>query len=140
MEGGSNRLDPMRINAEWRDRFPKTDTTGGYIGDTYPLCNDLPSKSFLKKGAKYRLLGSSSLPELTNDPTEFSTESETVRIVLGEASTLRSLLCDENQAGECDFKNFVTLQVNHNCIGIECEVDTVRVVEVDTNVFYEFVP
>ncbi len=140
MEGSKNRLDPMKIVADWRDRFPKTDTTNGYIGDNYPLCNDLPSKSFLKKGANYRLLGGSSLPELMDDPADFSTEAETVRVTLGETSTLRSLLCNENQAGNCDFQNFVTLQTNHICTGIECDVDTVRVVEVDTNIFYEFVP
>lgn len=33
-----NRHDPMKIQAGWRDKFPKTDMTGGYIGDGYPLC------------------------------------------------------------------------------------------------------
>jgi uncharacterized protein (DUF1800 family) len=33
-----NRQDPMKIQAAWRDKFPKTDMTGGYIGDRYPLC------------------------------------------------------------------------------------------------------
>jgi len=140
MEGRSNRLDPMRINAEWRDRFPKTDTTGGYIGDKYLLCNDLPPKAFLKTGAQYRLLGSSSLPELMSDPTDFSTESEVVRVVLDNSSTLRSQLCNENLAGNCDFKNTVVLQSNAVCAGIECYVDTVRVVQVESDVFYEFVP
>jgi hypothetical protein len=29
----------------------------GYIGDTYPLCKDLPPKAFLSKGAVYRFIG-----------------------------------------------------------------------------------
>lgn len=33
-----NRQDPMKIQAAWRDKFPKTDMMGGYIGDRYPLC------------------------------------------------------------------------------------------------------
>ena len=33
-----NRHDPMKIQSGWRDKFPKTDMTGGYIGDGYPLC------------------------------------------------------------------------------------------------------
>ena len=28
-----NRHDPMRIQALWRDKFPKSDLLGGYIGD-----------------------------------------------------------------------------------------------------------
>ncbi len=35
---GGNRHDPMRIIPSWRDKFPKTDMEGGYIGDGYPLC------------------------------------------------------------------------------------------------------
>ena len=30
-----NRHDPMKIQPGWRDKFPKTDMTGGYIGDGY---------------------------------------------------------------------------------------------------------
>ncbi len=137
---GDNRVDPMRINAQWRDRFPKTDTTGGYIGDDYPLCNDFPSKSFLRKGAKYRLLGGSNLPELMDDPVEFAGRSETVKLHLDETSPLRSLLCNENNVGQCDYRIHVTLQTNFDCTGIECDVDTVRVVEVEPGIFYEFVP
>ena len=36
-----NRHDPMKTQAGWRDKFPKTDMTGGYIGDGYPLCVSL---------------------------------------------------------------------------------------------------
>jgi len=54
-----NSLDPMRINPDWRDKFPKTNLIGGYIGDRAPLCVDLPPRAFLKKGATYRFLGGS---------------------------------------------------------------------------------
>ncbi len=133
-----NEVDPMSIITEWRDRFPKTDTTGGYIGDNYPLCNDFPSKPFLKKGATYRLLGSSGFPELMEDSKKFK-RKPVVRAVLNETSALRALLRNENQAGNCNFRNIVTLQTNLDCSGIECDVDTVRVVEVEPNLFYEFV-
>ena len=33
-----NRHDPMRIESSWRDKFPKSDMLGGYLGDGYPLC------------------------------------------------------------------------------------------------------
>ena len=29
IEGYANYLDPMRIQPQWRDRFPKTDLLGG---------------------------------------------------------------------------------------------------------------
>ena len=67
---GYNRLDPMRVDAEWRDPWPITDLTGGFIGDRYVLCSDLPDKSFLKAGAKYILNGGSPLPTLMTDPDE----------------------------------------------------------------------
>ncbi len=139
IEGWSNPTDPMRIIPEWRDRFPKSDTTGGYIGDKYPLCSDFPPKSFLRKGAKYRLLGSSSLPELMSDPKEFASDDAVTRLVLNETSPLRSILCNKKLSGECVFENSVVLDSNHYCTGIECEVDTVRVVQVTDNIFYEFV-
>ena len=53
----TNAIDPMRIVPEWRDTFPKTNLRGGYIGDTYPLCQGLPPKAFLSKGATYRFIG-----------------------------------------------------------------------------------
>lgn len=139
IEGWNNRVDPMKIVPDWRDRFPKTDTTGGYIGDSYALCSDFPSKSFLRKGATYRFLGSSSLPELMSDPVEFE-RYEVAKVVLNQTSLLRTLLCDEDQSGQCQFQNSIVLDTNYACTGIECNVDTVRVVQVEPNVYYEYVP
>ena len=139
MEGRDNRLDPMRIVPEWRDRFPKSDTTDGYIGDGYPLCSDFPYDSFLRKGATYRFLGSSNLPELMNDPADFQTQSTVERFVLDNSSSLRAALCNADQNGQCAFQNTVMLTSSLDCSGIECEVDTVRVVQVTENAFYEFV-
>ena len=140
MEGWDNRLDPMRIIPDWRDRFPKSDTTNGYIGDSYPLCSDFPSKSFLRQGATYRFLGSSSLPELMEDPTDFATKDTITRVLLNETSSLRTLLCNEDHTGNCVFQNSVTLSNNYNCTGVECEVGTLRVVQVNANTYYEYVP
>ena len=39
-----NRLDPMHIVPEYRDPFPKSNLNGGFIGDGYLLCTDLPAK------------------------------------------------------------------------------------------------
>ena len=67
-------------------KFPKTDTLGGYVGDHYPLCQDLPDSLFLKEGATYRLLGASNLPELMSDPQKFATELNVKRAVLDSES------------------------------------------------------
>ena len=133
--GKHNRLDPMRIEAQWRDRFPKTVTLGGYIGDHYPLCEDLPEKAFLKTGATYRFLGSSPLPELMNDPTEFASDPSIIRLVLSDSSALGGKLCN-GSSGDCNFENMVTLDSSVPCDGVECDLDTVRVVQVGTS-FYE---
>eukprot|EP00756_Hemistasia_phaeocysticola_P029705 Hpha_TRINITY_DN16247_c0_g1::TRINITY_DN16247_c0_g1_i2::g.15430::m.15430 len=54
-------FDPMKIQGEDRDKFPKTDLAGGYIGDGYPLCADLPPQHFLKAGARYVYSGTTSV-------------------------------------------------------------------------------
>eukprot|EP01063_Lacrimia_lanifica_P010546 TRINITY_DN1728_c0_g1_i6.p1 TRINITY_DN1728_c0_g1~~TRINITY_DN1728_c0_g1_i6.p1 ORF type:complete len:2245 (+),score=936.44 TRINITY_DN1728_c0_g1_i6:1009-6735(+) len=53
----NNWNDFMRINAEWRDAFPKLDLFDNYIGDGYPLCADAPAEHYLKAGAKYVYAG-----------------------------------------------------------------------------------
>ena len=58
---------PMRV--DWHDLFPKSDLSGGYLGEkNYPLCIDLPDRHFLREGATFRLLGSRNRPELVEDP------------------------------------------------------------------------
>lgn len=59
-----NRIDPMALEGIWRDPFPKLDLNQGFIGDGYPLCTELPTKQFLKKGATYRLIGSANAGDL----------------------------------------------------------------------------
>ena len=50
-----NLIDPMTLNPTQRDRFPKTTLLGkAHLGDTYPLCSELPPQHYLKQGAKYR--------------------------------------------------------------------------------------
>lgn len=134
IEGNTNNIDPMRIEAVWRDRFPKSDLNGGFIGDGYPLCVDRPARQFLRKGAKYRLLGSSAIPELMFDDSRY-----TERFELDEtSSSLQARLCNE-MGGNCQFPSEVELDTNLPCDKLECDVDTVRVVHVATGVFYEYI-
>jgi len=86
--GAFNRMDPSKIIADWRDKFPKSSLYGGYLGDGTPLCVDLPEKMFLRKGARYRLLGSISLPELIYDHPNFKDDDTIKRLELPSDSLL----------------------------------------------------
>ena len=134
---GGNRIDPMKIHAPWRDKFPKSDMTGGYIGDGYPLCVDLPEKMFLRPGAEYRLIGSSYMPELMTDDGYFLTDPPK-KFVLGQGP-LKSSLCNAGSDGKCQFANKVVLTSKLACTGHECRADTLRVVEVAEGIHYEYV-
>ena len=136
----SNRLDPMFIVEAWRDRFPKTSLTDGYIGDGFPLCVDLPERMFLRKGAKYRLLGPNPLPELMKDNPDFANSDLSIKHFVLAPGPLHSAL---GQVGS-EYKAVVVLDSNLLCTGAECDVDTVRVVKVedggsDSHVYYEYV-
>jgi hypothetical protein len=55
---GGNLIDPMRLDVRMRDRYPKPDLDGNFIGDGYPLCDDVTPPHFhLRKGARYEFRG-----------------------------------------------------------------------------------
>ena len=141
IDSGSNYIDPMRIQASWRDRFPKTDLDGGYIGDYfYPLCEESPTQMFLRVGAKYRFLGSSNLPDLMEDPVAFATDSTIKRFILDDSSELKTFICNEDSNGQCQYQSSVTLTSNLSCTGDECNVESVRVIQVAPSTYYEYIP
>ena len=127
------------------DIFPKSNLFGGYIGDKYPLCVDLPDKDFLRKGATYRLLGSRSSPELQHDETDW--ENNGKRLDLSPGSPLYNNLCAPNASGGCEFPIKVVLDENlfYDASArtlAEYEVDTIRTVRVVSGsvpIFYEYV-
>jgi len=129
-------IDPMQIIEDWRDPFPKSNLDGGFIGDRYVLCQELPDRSFLKKGAHYRLLGGNSNPELMKDPEAFNDDDSTASILRAELDPSSQLY--QRLYNEGDYELAVELENDLNCFGIECEVDTFRVVKVGA-IFYEFV-
>ena len=113
-----------------------------YIGDGYPLCVDRPKYHFLKKNAKYRLLGSTSTPELLSDPVKWSYNDNAVRFTLKKPDEnelyLYNKLCNPTN-GVCNFKSVVVLDSDLQCFMNECDVDTLRVVEVTEGIFYEYI-
>ncbi len=125
-----NRMDPMMIEAEWRDPFPKMDLQSGFVGDKKPLCVDLPAKQFLRSGATYRLLGSSKRPDLHYQPSSWNVHSLKV-VSLDFNSNLKSALSSHHPE--------ITLTSNLVCTGVECDLDNVRLVQVQQNppIYYE---
>ena len=124
----------MLIVPDWRDPFPKSNLNNGFVGDSYMLCTDLPNQSFLKRGARYRLLGGSSSPELMKDPIYFATDTTTIlRAELSPSSALYQRLYNGG-----NFELNVELENDLSCNGIECNVDTLRVVKVGS-MYFEFV-
>ena len=133
----------MILNGLWRDHSPKADLHGGYIGDRYPLCTDLPDKHFLKKGASFRLRGSSKMPTLHSQPTWWFGEDRNIKVLeLSLSSQLYDKLCNADTDGTCDFAPVVTLDdANIDCDSIECMVDDLRLIKVqsDPDIHYEYI-
>ncbi|KAL7568310.1 hypothetical protein ACA910_018446 [Epithemia clementina (nom. ined.)] len=144
IENGSwdNKLDPMQIKADWRDNLPKMGLQGKYIGHGYPLCAELPAQHFLKSGAKYRLLGYTSFPELQplQEDSEWAKDSTVKRFKADRNGDLYFTLCNSDSiGGPCNYAAIVTLPGNLKCTNAECNVDTVRAVEVGNGVYYEYI-
>ena len=100
----NNQVDPLQINAAWRDSNPKTDLNGNFLGDSYPLCSDLPERPFLRQGATFVLVGSQS-----GQPLSFDESDAQPRMAPSESdSELYNHLCDADENGTCQFPTKVT--------------------------------
>ncbi|KAL7539583.1 hypothetical protein ACHAXR_009408 [Thalassiosira sp. AJA248-18] len=141
-------LDPMKIIIERRDWFPKNNLLKGFIGDKVARCADLPVKHFIRKGATYRLLGSSGIPELIEDITWWSNNPDFYHLELESSSPLYSKLCEVDGSGACSLPAKVELDTNlvydaTAKMGSEYAVDTIRSVKmkIDNNsyIWYEYV-
>jgi len=107
--GTASLYDPMRQRATegFHDIWPKRDLYGGYIGDGYPLCMDIPRYQFLAAGSEYEYAGKD-LQGL--EPV----------LDLASDSQLSKLLCAE-QGGECQPSVLKQLPEELSCVGAECE-------------------
>ena len=160
-EGGAdgsnvNTIDPMRMRMVYRDTLPKTDLLGGYIGDGHPLCEELPERAFLRRGARYEYLGATPAPRKSHlSHPKYGAASDNNYIVRLELhrnnSELYDVLCspDASDSGRCRFQSEVQLPRTVTCNGKECSVDTAVVVKLGGagvrtdgtpfDVFYEYV-
>lgn len=134
-----SRQDPLRIEVDRHDFFPKSRIDGGWIGDRYPLCVELPKYHFLKMGAKFVFRGDSSLPRKHFNPDHWDSDESIKRFVLSPGSGLYQALCNPGEDGSCNFANTVTLDSNLPCFKKECRVDDLVVVQVQPGAFYEYI-
>lgn len=129
-------------------QFPKSDLQEGFIGDRVPLCVDLPEKHFLRKGATFKLIGSSVAPELHSEPESWETNPELIRLEVGGSSPLFAALCAADSNGACSFPSKVVL--DENLVyddtardGAEWKVDSIRSVRLQSGlshpIHYEYV-
>jgi hypothetical protein len=134
-----SRQDPLRIDVDRHDFFPKSSIDGGWIGDRYPLCVDLPKYHFLKLGAKFVFRGDSSLPLKHYNPDHWDSDESIKRFVLSPSSGLYQALCNPEDDGSCKFANTVTLDSNLLCFMKECRVNDLEIVQVQPGAFYEYI-
>ena len=133
-DNADNIIDPMVIKPGWRDPFPKMNLFSTYIGDGYPLCVDLPSRGFLRRGARFRLIGYADTPVWTKQPgTVMQTPG---RFALDPASSLYAALANVTSAD-------AVLNASLPCFGAECRVETLDVINVTladgATVYYEYI-
>ncbi len=135
----ANRYDPMAVEGTWRDPYPKLNLNDDYIGDGYPLCKQLPSNHFLRKGATYRLLGSQKMAEMqTENP--YLTFNNLERFQLSTNSSLYKELCNASEpGGACSYQPLIILDKNLVCYDKECGVDNLSVLVVTDDIKYEYV-
>ena len=127
-------IDPMRMKTNWRDLFPKNNLQDGYIGDHVALCEDLPDKHFLRKGATYYALGSKPNPEFQHDSEAFVENPDYLRLRVLPSSPLYAKLCAPDTNGDCTLPSKVVLDENlaydaAAMLGDEYAVDTMRTIE-----------
>lgn len=134
-----SRQDPLRIEVDKHDFFPKSSVDGNWLGDRYPLCVDLPKYHFLKLGAKFVFRGGSSLPTTQYNPPQWNSDGSIKRFVLSSGSALYKVLCNPGNDGSCNFDNIVTIDSNLACFGKECRLDDMQIVQVSPGAFYEYI-
>jgi len=125
IDGWMNRIDTLAVSGSRHDVFPKTDLSGGYIGDRYPLCTDLPPQDFLRSGATYEFIGTSGEASLALDE---------------ENSELYDKLCASSSVETpCNYSPTVILDENLRCYGVECDLEFINVVKVG-GASYKYIP
>mmetsp|Transcript_598 Transcript_598/g.1174 ORF Transcript_598/g.1174 Transcript_598/m.1174 type:complete len:1161 (+) Transcript_598:1495-4977(+) len=140
-------LDPMTINIDTRDWFPKNDLANGFIGDKVARCADLPANHPLRQGATYQLLGAVGTPELQEDPEWWAINPDFLHLEIESTSPLYAKLCEVDTNGDCTLPAKVRLDTtlvydDTAKTGAEYAVDTIRTVQMKVGsvaIWYEYI-
>ena len=140
---GAIGFDTMRINTRFHDVMPKLGlgAAGGYLGDTYPLCNELPPTPWLTTGARYRFVGTSSGESTEIDGSDNDAHGRFEPASDG-SSGLFNILCARPSPSEpCSWPSAVTLSAPIPCSSAEeCNAGslvTVKIVDpISGDAFY----
>ena len=129
------------VQPEWRDPFPKLDLHGGYLGDGYPLCADLPPRAFLLAGARYSYRGATMTADmaLSFDGTALVLADNSSRLfqaLCNRATTSATAAADDgddagggSSGGRCQLRSELSLPEELPCHGDECEADAPRLLQ-----------
>merc|ERR1719487_435058 len=95
----------MWIRPDWHDVYPKPALGAGYLGDGYPLCQDLPRDAFLQQGAVYDFLGSTYggdalVLDADSDLYQALSNTRTSVVRLGQTLTCSGDECDVERRGD----------------------------------------
>lgn len=117
--GTTNLVDPMVIKAQWRDRFPKAKLDEGYLGDGYPLCDELPPQPFLREGTRYEFTGDVSVEGDIMDAEAPNAAGIRKRFspTPGLSALHRALCAPRDSDGKCTFPLRLVLSQNLPCYG-----------------------
>lgn len=138
VQAGRNQIDPMRINMQVKDVFPKMGLQRLYIGDGVVRCIDLPPQHHLQRGATYRLLGTTPSPRLLHQPASWSYDHSVSRIRLRRSSPLFTALCQAGANSSCSYPAVVVLPQTLQCANENyCNI-VPRILEVDAGIYYEY--
>jgi hypothetical protein len=125
-KGDGNYVDYMAMNPAWRDNFPKAQLDEGYLGDRYPLCDQLPPQHWLKPGAQYIFTGNSSVEGPYVDAQSPVDVGKRGRLTPSSAaSSLFRTLCAADGTGRCTYPSQVKLTQALTCDGEECNAGRV---------------
>ena len=140
--GSNNNIDPMQVKPEWRDYFPKTALDSGYLGDGYPLCQELGRRPFLAQGATYKYTGQAPI----EGPWDRNPVPGRPRLTPSrKTSALYRTLCARGAGvnGTCTFPSEVILPKTLPCDGLECGAENIRMVTIidrGEKFYYTYIP
>ena len=139
MRNNENNIDPLRIELPWHDFYPKLGLNKRYVGDGYMLCSKLPTKDYLRQGAKFRLLGNARQANL-HELFSSGSGGDSKIVQIDDQSALFSFLCNGSTDGSenCSYPSIVVIPENQVCNGTECDIESLRIVRIN-DVYYEYV-